>query len=278
MFHLLVRLNSPVAASTWYLAEGNVSTSRGTSRSSTSNRWRSLSAEGATGAFDTYFARTNLSGTDTTATLTFMTTAGPTVTTTVLVPAQARATVYANAVPGLGHATFRTSVTASQPIVVERASYWPGTTSSGLTAGGDERDRRLHVLPSLGELAGARDVELTHSAEVGAVANVDVSLLWPDAGVAALARPYELVNVEPVGVVSLARAAGQVSEDEHAVLARVAKARADFLRQAPPGTQTGVAPPLRTGGTAAAGAAGGATTTAIALPWSGGHLTLGRLQ
>ncbi len=222
-------------------------------------------AEGATGWFDTYFALTNLSGTTTTATLTFMTTAGPTVTTTVLVPAQARATVYANAVPGLNNATFRTSVTASQPIVVERASYWPGTSGSGLTAGGDE-------------LAGASGVELTHSPEVGAVADVEVGLPGLDAGVAALARPYALLDVEPVGVVSLARAAGQVSEDEQTILARVAEARADFLRHAPPGTPTGVAPPLRTGGTAAAGAAGGATTTAIALPWSGGHLTLGRLQ
>jgi hypothetical protein len=73
--------------------------------------------------------------------------------------------------------------------------------------------------------------------------------------------------------VSTARAAGQVSGEEQAVLDRVAQARAAFLANAPPGTQRGVAPPIRLGGPAG----GGATTTAIALPWSGGHLTLGRI-
>ena len=193
---------------------------------------------------------------------------------TVLVPAQAqaqaRATVYANAVPGLANATFQTRVTAGQPLVVERATYWPGTSGSSLTGGGDEAAR-------------AEALAFAGQADAGAVAagvaagDLEVGVSGPDAGVAA-ARPYLLLEVAPVGVVSTARAAGQVSGEEQAVLDRVAQARAAFLANAPPGTQRGVAPPIRMGGTQGVAAGGGASTTAIALPWSGGHLTLGRIQ
>ena len=55
----------------------------------------------------------NIGGSPTTATFTFRTTANTTVTATLWLPAQCRATLYANAVPGLSAASFRTTVTAS---------------------------------------------------------------------------------------------------------------------------------------------------------------------
>jgi hypothetical protein len=96
----------------------------------------------------------------------------------------------------------------------------------------------------------------------------------------AASRPYAVSAVEPLGVVSVARAAGTVSAEEQDILDRVATARAAFLAKAPPGTQSGVAPPLRLGGSTAPASAGTpcAVTLSIALPWTGGHLTLGRRQ
>ena len=77
-----------------------------------------------------------------------------------------------------------------------------------------------------------------------------------------------------------ARAKGRVSEEEQTVLAAVAAAGAAFLAKAPPGTPSGLAPPLRTGlGPPVVGAEaveGGGAPAAVALPWSGGQLTLGR--
>ena len=59
----------------------------------------------------------NIGGSPTTATFTFRTTANTTVTATLWLPAQCRATLYANAVPGLSAASFRTTVTASVYVV-----------------------------------------------------------------------------------------------------------------------------------------------------------------
>ncbi len=56
-------------------------------------------AEGATGFFDTDVLLANVTGTPTTATLTFTTTTGATVTTSVYVPANSRATVWARGTP-----------------------------------------------------------------------------------------------------------------------------------------------------------------------------------
>ncbi len=195
-----------------------------------------------------------MTGTPTTATLTFTTTTGATVTTSVYVPANSRATVWANAVPGLGNATFRTTVTASQALVVERASSWPGTAQGASQAGGGE--------PLLGgETAPTREALVAPGEELGP-------------------RPYVLTAVAPADGISRARAEGRVSEEEQAGLAAVAAARAAFLAKAPPGTPSGLAPPLRTGlGPPVVGAEvveGGGAPAAVALPWSGGQLTLGR--
>jgi RHS repeat-associated protein len=71
----------------------------------------------------------------------------------------------------------------------------------------------------------------------------------------------------PWDAASQARAAGTISPEEQAQLDSVAKARTSFLKKAPPGTQSGVAPPVFLAPTTAASSSvsGGATTTAIAL-------------
>ena len=181
-------------------------------------------------------------------------------TATLWLPAQCRATLYANAVPGLGAASFRTTVTASEPIVVERAMYWPG--SSAMASGASEGLGAPAVAPVL-----------VGDPEADAV--VDAATLAERQA----AFPYVLTPVEPVDAASQARAAGTISAEEQAQLDSVAKARTSFLKKAPPGTQSGVAPPLFLGPTASSTTLqGGATTTAIALPWHGGFLVLGRLQ
>ena len=206
----------------------------------------------------------NIGGSPTTATFTFRTTANTTVTATLWLPAQCRATLYANAVPGLSAASFRTTVTASEPIVVERAMYWPGSSgsSSAMASGASE---------GLGAPAAAPVLVGDPEAD----AAVDAATLAERQA----AFPYVLTPVEPVDAASQARAAGTISPEEQAQLDSVAKARTSFLKKAPPGTQSGVAPPLFLAPTASSTTlSGGATTTAIALPWHGGFLVLGRLQ
>ena len=212
-----------------------------------------------TGSFDTFFLLVNVTGTATTATLTSTTSLGATVTTSVYVPANGRATVWANLVPGLRNAEFRTTVTASQALVVERASYWPGTIGGASAAAGTE--------------TGLADGILAGPAPLEADAR------WA-AGEALGPPPYVLTPVAPADGMSRARAEGRISEEEQAVLAAVAAARAAFLAKAPPGTPSGLAPPGWTGrGETAVGAEaidGGVAPAAAAVSWYGGHLTLGR--
>jgi hypothetical protein len=110
-----------------------------------STRW--LLAEGATGPFfETFILLANPNSTPVDATLRFLTQTGVSVSRTVSIPAQARRTVdieaLSPAAPELANVAVATLVTATQPIVVERAQYWPGIgqewyevhNSFGLTA------------------------------------------------------------------------------------------------------------------------------------------------
>jgi hypothetical protein len=110
-----------------------------------STRW--FLAEGATGPFfETFILLANPHLTPTDATLRFLTQTGVSVTRTVSIPAQGRRTVdiesLSPAAPELANVAVATVVTATQPIVAERAQYWPGIglewyeahNSFGLTA------------------------------------------------------------------------------------------------------------------------------------------------
>ena len=86
-------------------------------------------AEGATGSFfDTFVLVANPNPTPTTVNMTFLTDQGQSIPRTYTVPANARLTVnMENEAPELANAAASTTITASQPIIVERAMYWPGT-------------------------------------------------------------------------------------------------------------------------------------------------------
>jgi hypothetical protein len=85
-------------------------------------------AEGATGSFFTTFVLlANPGASAATATVTFLPASGAPVTTTKEVPAGGRVTVNIAAEDAsLASSAVATQVTATQPILVERAQYWPG--------------------------------------------------------------------------------------------------------------------------------------------------------
>ena len=98
-----------------------------------STQW--LLAEGATGPFfETFILLANPNQAAATATLRFLTQSGVEVTRTVTVPASGRTTVNIEALdpaaPELANDSVATVVTASLPIVAERAQYWPGPPSA----------------------------------------------------------------------------------------------------------------------------------------------------
>ena len=89
-------------------------------------RW--IFAEGATGTyFDTYLLVSNPGAAVAQVTCTFYTAGGQTVTTTRSVPGQSRLTINVEDVDStLANVAVSTTITSNQPIVAERAMYWPG--------------------------------------------------------------------------------------------------------------------------------------------------------
>jgi Ca2+-binding RTX toxin-like protein len=92
-----------------------------------STRW--FLAEGATGSFFTTFVLLANPGTlDASAAVTFLPEGGTPVTRTKIVPAGARITLNIAAEdPSLASSAVATAVESTQPILVERAQYWPFT-------------------------------------------------------------------------------------------------------------------------------------------------------
>src|SRR3954451_24109530 len=102
--------------------------------SSLSTEWRF--AEGFTGGdFETYFLLANPTGATISATLSFFRDAGAVVTKTMTIAPNSRRTVRVRDYPDLVDAAFATTVTASAPIVAERAMYWGGFLEGTATAG-----------------------------------------------------------------------------------------------------------------------------------------------
>jgi autotransporter passenger strand-loop-strand repeat protein len=85
-------------------------------------------AEGATGTFfETFVLLANPTDTDADATVRFLPSEGVPVTLTRRVPARQRVTLNIEVdAPSLANAAVATQVTSTQPVVVERAQYWPG--------------------------------------------------------------------------------------------------------------------------------------------------------
>ena len=89
-------------------------------------------AEGATGPFfETFVLIGNPNPADATVVVTFLTDGGQTVVRNKTVPANGRLTINIEAEDAiLANAAVSTAVVASQPVVVERAMYWPGPPST----------------------------------------------------------------------------------------------------------------------------------------------------
>jgi Ca2+-binding RTX toxin-like protein len=89
-------------------------------------------AEGATGSFFTTFVLVgNPNPAAANVTFTFLTATGQTVVRNKVVPANGRLTVnVATEDPMLASAAVSTTVTADQPVIAERAMYWPGPPST----------------------------------------------------------------------------------------------------------------------------------------------------
>ena len=89
-------------------------------------------AEGATGPFfETFVLIGNPNPADATVVVTFLTDGGQTVVRNTTVPANGRLTINIESEdPILANAAVSTAVVASQPVVVERAMYWPGPPST----------------------------------------------------------------------------------------------------------------------------------------------------
>jgi len=82
-------------------------------------------AEGSQGFFHTFVLLVNDNGSDVSATIRFLLEGGGAVVHPVSVPAHQRVTVYAGLIPELVDRSFGIEVTATQPIIAERAMYFP---------------------------------------------------------------------------------------------------------------------------------------------------------
>ncbi len=102
-------------------------------------------AEGRTGPmFDTYLLLANPNPAPTTVTIRYLRPTGPVITEERTLDRQSRMTRYLDEIPGLEDTDVSASITATLPIVVERAMYWPGNfhqweeahASAGVTSTG----------------------------------------------------------------------------------------------------------------------------------------------
>lgn len=87
-------------------------------------------AEGRTGPFfDMFLLLANPGTSAATATIRYLVPGGAVVTRTYTLPATSRTTVWVDNEAGLTDTDVSASITATQPIIVERAMYWPGSFS-----------------------------------------------------------------------------------------------------------------------------------------------------
>jgi len=112
-------------------------------------------AEGATGSFfTTFLLLANPNGSPTTATIRYLLPGGQVVTRTQDLPAQSRTTIVVNNVIPASDVSMQ--VTAPQPIIVERAMYWPGNNWSEAHASAGIAATGVEWALAEGEIGGSR--------------------------------------------------------------------------------------------------------------------------
>jgi RTX calcium-binding nonapeptide repeat (4 copies) len=143
-------------------------------------------AEGATGSFFTTFVLVgNPNPAPANVTMTFLTDGGQTVVRNKVVPANGRLTVnIATEDPILASAAVSTTVTADQPVVAERAMYWPGTPATWAEAHNSFGATTLGTKWGLAEgrvgMAQAFQTYILLANPSGSTANVRITFLRAD--------------------------------------------------------------------------------------------------
>jgi hypothetical protein len=118
----------------------------GGTAASPATRW--LFAEGSQGFFNTYILLANAGAVQSLVTMDFLLEGGGVVHHVINVPPGTRQTIFAGDIPGLVNQSFGLDITASQPILAERAMYLPGARlfEGGHGAAGVNRPERKWFL------------------------------------------------------------------------------------------------------------------------------------
>jgi subtilisin-like proprotein convertase family protein len=95
----------------------------GGTAASPATRW--LFAEGSQGFFNTFILLANTGAAESAVTMDFLLEGGGVVTHALAVPPGTRRTIFAGDIPGLVNQSFGVDITATQPILAERAMYLP---------------------------------------------------------------------------------------------------------------------------------------------------------
>jgi hypothetical protein len=165
-------------------------------------RW--LFAEGSQGFFNTYILLANAGATESVATLNFLLEGGGVVTHGITVPPGTRRTVFAGDIAALVNQSFGVDITATQPILAERAMYLPGARlfEGGHGAAGVNRPER-HWFLAEGATGGFFETFVLIGNPNGTAANVTLTYLLPSGAtvtqpVAVPANGRLTINVETV--------------------------------------------------------------------------------
>jgi subtilisin-like proprotein convertase family protein len=165
-------------------------------------RW--LFAEGSQGYFNTYILLANAGATESVATLNFLLEGGGVVTHGITVPPGTRRTVFAGDIAALVNQSFGLDITATQPILAERAMYLPGARlfEGGHGAAGVNRPER-HWFLAEGATGSFFETFVLIGNPNGTAANVTLTYLLPSGAtvtqpVAVPANGRLTINVETV--------------------------------------------------------------------------------
>jgi hypothetical protein len=165
-------------------------------------RW--LFAEGSQGFFNTFILLANAGATESVVTMNFLLEGGGVVIYGITVPPGTRRTVFAGDVPGLVNQSFGLDLTATQPILAERAMYLPGARlfEGGHGAAGVNRPERRWFLAE-GATGSFFETFILIGNPNNATANVTLTYLLPTG--ATVMQPAQVapngrltINVETV--------------------------------------------------------------------------------
>jgi subtilisin-like proprotein convertase family protein len=151
----------------------------GGTAASPATRW--LFAEGSQGFFNTYILLANAGASASTVTMNFLLEGGGVVTHGIDVPAGTRRTVFAGDIAGLVNQSFGVDITATQPILAERAMYLPGARlfEGGHGAAGVNRPERRWFLAE-GATGSFFETFVLIGNPNNATANVTLTYLLPN--------------------------------------------------------------------------------------------------